>query len=110
MILTCLFRQGKVEHQNRTFRESNFSNVPDFESDELIWHKTGLVYLNWDQPIITMDYELDLNGQFDYVRNNQSVYLHSFFYPTGTSSNPDDAKHQRYLQPKNQKEKFKKYL
>lgn len=75
------------------------SNVPDFENDELIWHQTDLVFMKWDQgangdSIFTLDYELDLNEKYDYVRNNQSIYLHSFFYPTGTASDPSDDRHQ----------------
>ena len=77
-----------------------FSNVPDFENDELIWHQTDLVFMKWDQgangdSIFTLDYELDMNEKYDYVRNNQSIYLHSFFYPTGTASDPSDDRHQR---------------
>merc|ERR1711892_957533 len=75
------------------------SNIPDFENDDLVWHKTDLVYMQWDQgvnkdSVWVLDYELDLVGKYEYVRQNQSIFLHSYFYPTGTSSNPADEKHQ----------------
>jgi len=61
------------------------SNVPDFQSDELIWHLSGLDYSCWESAPSFL---------FDLKDQAKNIYLHAFYYPTGTSSNPDHAQHQ----------------
>jgi len=66
----------------------------DFDLDERIWQMERLTYMRWDDgPTLdsTWSIKTDLNliNDYDFLRNNGSLYLHAFFFPTGASPNPN---------------------
>ena len=65
-----------------------FSEHVDFDLDERIWQMERLTYMKWDDgPTLdsTWSIKTDLNliNDYDFLRNNGSLYLHAFFFPTG---------------------------
>ena len=69
---------------------SYFSDYVDFTRDELIWREDRLTYGYWEDgpkkdSIFSTKFNLDLENSYNFVRNNGSLYLHTFFFPTGES-------------------------
>lgn len=66
----------------------NVSEHVDFDLDERIWQMERLTYMNWnDGPTLDSTWSiktnLNLANDYDFLRNNGSLYLHAFFFPTG---------------------------
>ena len=66
----------------------------NFNKDFLFWKMEKLTFGLWtegDESDSTWfkESELDLN-EFDFVRNNGSLFLHTFMFPHGASANPKD--------------------
>ena len=77
---------------NKAFDPIFFSEHVDFDLDERIWQMERLTYMRWDDgPTLdsTWSIKTDLNliNDYDFLRNNGSLYLHAFFFPTGKKMN-----------------------
>ena len=69
----------------------------NFENDTLFWHKEQMTFGLWSEgeggdSVFHKNETLNLS-EFEYLRNNGSLFLHSFFYPHGSSPNPKDAEY-----------------
>jgi len=69
------------------------SNQVDFENDIKFWEKEKLTYGLWTEgetgdSIFYKKSTLDLENEYAHLKNNGSLFLHSFFYPTGSSPDP----------------------
>ena len=69
------------------------SNQVDFENDFKFWEKEKLTYGLWTEgetgdSIFYKKSTLDLENEYAPLKNNGSLFLHSFFYPTGSSPDP----------------------
>ena len=98
MILKLIYRQGmfwdrlalmgRQSPVNKGNVHCIFSEHVDFDLDERIWQMERLTYMKWDDgPTLdsTWSIKTDLNliNDYDFLRNNGSLYLHAFFFPTG---------------------------
>ena len=69
------------------------SNQVDFEKDFKFWEKEKLTYGLWTEgetgdSIFYKKAALDLENEHQFLKNNGSLFLHSFFYPSGSSPDP----------------------
>ena len=100
MILKHIYHQG-IQSSRGTESPINiivreiliFSEHVDFDLDERIWQMERLTYMKWDDgPTLDSTWSIKTNlnliNDYDFLRNNGSLYLHAFFFPTGKGPPP----------------------
>lgn len=90
--------------------------APDFKDDELIWKKEKLTYMLWtegesENSIFGHSFNIDLtDSKYEFLRHNGSIFMHSFFFPTNGSPDPEseDYRHEYVAVASKQLNKIKK--